>query len=123
MNSYIDDSKVYIDKSEVCEGLGVFAKENIYKGELIERGIVTRLINVDGHENPHLFTWSDDRTVWGCGSGHLPFYNHDVLGNAKKVGNLDADILEVVATEFIPAGTEIMAPYYSKSWRKCFQSF
>lgn len=74
MNSYIDISKVYIDKCDV--GLGVFSKENLKEGEIIENGLVTILKNVDGNENPHLFTWSNDRTVWGSGSGLLPYYNH-----------------------------------------------
>ena len=123
MNKYIDCSKVYIDKSNICDGLGVFAKQDLVEGELIETGIMTRLTNVDGNENPHLFTWSDDRTVWSCGSGCLPFYNHSDISNIKKVGDLPNDTLKVYAVRNIKKGEELVSTYYSKKWRKCFQLF
>ena len=54
----VNCSKVYVDDSKY--GNGVFAKQDIKKGEIIETGIMTLLVNVDGNENPHVFTWSDE---------------------------------------------------------------
>ena len=105
------------------KGRGVFATKDIKEGECIEKGIMTRLVNVDGNENPHLFCWNDERTLWSCGSGYLPFYNHSDNPNIKKVADLQNDTLEIYATKEIKKGEEIVGNYYSKAWRKCFQSF
>lgn len=116
----INCSKVYVDKSKY--GLGVFAKQNIKVGEIIETGLMYRLVNVDGNENPHLFTWSDDRKVWAAGSGCLPYYNHTSgEPNMKKIGDLQADTMVVVALRDIKIGEELVSQYYSANWRKCFK--
>tara|TARA_R110000851_G_scaffold141132_1_gene278754 strand:- start:184 stop:549 length:366 start_codon:yes stop_codon:yes gene_type:complete len=106
-------------------GLGVFATKDIKNGALIEQGIMTVLTNVDGHENPMLFTWSDDRTKWAIGTGYLHFYNHDNLQytNIKKVGDLKNNKLYVYATKNIRKGDELKSVYFSKEWRKCFSNF
>ena len=64
--SLVNCDKVYVKKC--ANGVGVFAKNIIYTGELIETGIVRR-VDTDGHKNPYLFTWSEDRTIWAFGSG------------------------------------------------------
>lgn len=116
----VNCSKVYVDKSNY--GYGVFAKQNLKVGEIIETGLMYRLVNVDGNENPHLFTWSDDRQTWAAGSGCLPYYNHTSgEPNMKKVGDLINDKMLVVALKDIKAGEELVSQYYSSSWRKCFK--
>ena len=120
MKKYIDCDKVYVDDSKF--GFGVFASQYIKKGEVVEKGIMVRLNNVDGNENPHLFTWSDDRKTWALGSGCLPFYNHtDNDPNVKKIGNLKNDTMVVVALKDIEKGEELLSTYYSAKWRKCFK--
>ncbi len=115
----VNCSKVYIGKCKY--GYGVFAKDNYKKGEILETGIMMRMVNTDGNENPHLFTWSDDRTVWASGSGCLPFYNHaSGEPNIKKVGDLKNDIMTVVAVRDIVKDEELVSKYYSANWRKCF---
>lgn len=104
-------------------GWGVYTKLSIKKGDLIERAIMYRVNNVDGHENPHLFTWSDDRTIWAGGTGLTPFYNHSEEPNIVKKGDLINDVLEIYAGRDISAGEELCGKYYSKKWRKCFQDF
>jgi len=121
MNKIIDCNKVYIDKCEY--GYGVFAKNNIKKDEIIEKGIVTILNEVDGNINPHLFTWSDDRKVWACGSGCLPFYNYSDNPNILKIGDLKKNTLNVVALTDIKKGEQLKNTYMSKKWRKCFKNF
>ena len=115
----VNCSKVYVDNSQY--GYGVFAKQDISKGEIIETGLMIRLFNVDGNENPHLFTWSDDRQTWATGSGCLPFYNHTSgEPNMKKQGDLVNDTMIVYALRDIKSGDELVSQYYSAAWRKCF---
>ena len=67
-------SGVTLAKSHL-EGLGAFAKKNFTPGEIIEEGVARVLTNVDGHENPILFTWSDDipNHKWAILSGCAHF--------------------------------------------------
>ena len=122
MNKYIDCSKVYIAPS-ILGGLGVFSKKDIKKGEIIENGLMYKLKNVDGEENPHLFSWSDDKKVWAGGSGCLPWYNHSDNPNMQKVGDLKKDTIQCIALKDIPKDEEICNKYISKNWRKCFTHF
>lgn len=116
----INCSKVYVDNSPY--GYGVFAKKDFTVGEIIETGLMCRMINVDGNENQHLFTWSADRKTWASGSGCLPYYNHTSgEPNMKKVGDLINDKMIVVALSNIKCGEELVSQYYSASWRKCFK--
>ena len=119
MKKYIDCDHVYVDKCTY--GLGVFANKDFNKGEIIEKGLMYRLVNVDGNENPHLFTWSDDRTVWAGGSGCLPYYNHSSSPNIQKKGVLAEDRMDVVALRYIKRGEELVGTYYSSKWRECFK--
>lgn len=115
----VNCTKVYVAKSRY--GLGVFARQQIKVGEIIETGLMYRLVNVDGNENPHLFTWSDDRKTWAAGSGCLPYYNHtSEEPNMKKIGDLNNDTMIVVALRDIEPNEELVSTYYSAKWRKCF---
>jgi len=121
MNKYMDCTKVYIDKGPL--GLGVFAKQDLKEGELIERGLLEIIKEVDGNINPHLFTWSDDRNTWASGSGCLPYYNHTDEPNIIKQSDLVNNTMEIIALKDIPKGTELRNTYFSKKWRSCFQDF
>ena len=115
----VNCSKVYVGQSQY--GRGVFARKNISQGEIIETGLMMRMVNTDGNENPHLFTWSEDRKTWAAGSGCLPFYNHTSgEPNMKKHGDLVNDTMVVVALCDIKQDEELVSQYYSASWRKCF---
>jgi SET domain-containing protein len=115
----VNCAKVYVGKSPY--GLGVFARQQIKSGEIIETGLMYRLVNVDGNENTHLFTWSDDRKTWAAGSGCLPYYNHaSEEPNMKKIGDLNNDTMIVVALRDIEKDEELVSTYYSAKWRKCF---
>ena len=117
----INCEKVYVSQSKY--GYGVFARQPIKSGEIIETGLMYRLVNVDGNENPHLFTWSDDRKTWAAGSGCLPYYNHTSKEpNMKKIGDLVNDTMIVVALRDIEPNEELVSTYYSSKWRKCFNN-
>ena len=120
MKKYIDCHKVYVEASP--HGLGVFADVDLEEGEVVEVGVMYRLNNVDGNENPHLFTWSDDRKTWAGGSGCLPFYNHSDEPNIKKIGDLPNDNMEIIALRNINKGEELLSKYFSSEWRSCFKN-
>jgi SET domain-containing protein len=115
----VNCGKVFVDRSR--HGWGVFARRALAQGDVVETGLMIRLRNVDGHDNPHLHTWSDDRTVWGMPTGCIPLYNHDgERPNVRKIGDLDADTIIVVALRDIAAGEELRNTYLSADWRRCF---
>jgi SET domain-containing protein len=117
----IDCSKVYVKESDI-QGLGVFTNVDLKEGEIIEKGLMYRLKNVDGNENPHLFTWSDDKSIWAGASGCIPWYNHSDTPNVKKVGDLKNDKMTIIALKSIKKDEELCNKYFSVSWRKCFQN-
>lgn len=119
MENLVDCSKVVVKEGKY--GLGAFASKDIKKGEIVEKGVMMRLNNVDGNENPHLFTWSDCKTVWASGSGCLPFYNHSNTPNIEKNGDLINDRMIVIALKDIKKGEELVGTYYSRKWRECFK--
>jgi len=119
MKNHIDCHKVTIAESSY--GYGAFADVNLEEGEVVETGIMMRIKNVDGNENPHLFTWSDDRTIWAAGSGCLPFYNHSEKPNIKKIRDLPNNTMKIIAIRNIQKGEELVGSYYSRKWRTCFK--
>lgn len=118
--NYILDG-LYIKQTD--HGWGVFSNKHIKAGTLIERAIMVRLKNIDGNENPHLFTWSDDRKTWAFGTGLTSFYNHSNTPNIIKKGDLVNDVLEVYTLQDVLPHKELCNTYMSKEWRKCFQDF
>ena len=118
---FVDFHKVGVYKCDY--GLGVYAKQDLKEGEIVEEGIVYRLKNVDGNENPHLFTWSEDRSIWVGTSGCVPFYNHSENPNVKNIRDFKNDTITYIALRDIKQGEELFCSYLSKKWRTCFQSF
>ena len=96
----VDCSKVYVDTSSFSTPDnyfdGAFAKVDIKKGELVEKGIVRRLSDsnnksFDGQKNAFVFTWSDDKPnyTWAIGSGCLTFYNSGIrITNKYSYGKI-----------------------------------
>lgn len=114
---------VYVKKSTVGDFLGAFALKSFKKNELIERGVMRRLENFDGMNNPHVFTWSDDipNKTWAMGSGCSTFYNTGrETANCKMLRYYDTDTFEIVANRDINKDEELFHQYKSLDWRKCF---
>lgn len=122
--SLVDCSRVFV-KNDSYGGAGAFATCNIRNGELVEKGIVRRLTNVDGNENPYVFTWSDvvPSPTWAVGSGCSTFYNTaaEDKANTHMKRIYDEDRFEIYATKEIAAGEELLHVYKSKKWRQCFK--
>ncbi len=118
--SEVDCVNVYVTKSCMEHGgMGAFAKRKIHKGDLIEKGLVRRIM-CDGHKNPYLFTWSDDRTVWAFASGCATFYNTSLTPNTVMTRFFDEDRFEIHAACDIGVDQELTHTYKSLNWRTCF---
>merc|ERR1719399_2207708 len=112
-------SKVYI-KKDAYGGHGAFAKVNIKKGGLVEKGIV-RVLPLDGNECPYVFTWSEgEPRKWASGSGASVFYNMCENPNTHMTRNFKENSFEIHATRDIEKDEELTHVYISATWRKCF---
>ena len=131
--SIIDCSKVFVDTSKFSTSnnnfTGTFAKVNIQRGELVEKGIVRRLSDndnkaFDGMKNSFVFTWSNDlpNHTWAFASGCATFYNSGLESqtNTRMVRFFDEDRFEIYATKDIKAGDELTHTYKSLKWRDVF---
>ena len=122
-DSLVDSHKVFV-KQDQWGGAGAYAAVAIKSGEVVEKGIVRVLTNVDGNENPYVFTWSDDRpcTTWAIGSGCSTFYNtaEAAASNTHMTRDFKNNSFVITATKDIPAGAELVHEYKSKGWRTCF---
>lgn len=112
----IYNPKIYIDKSPV-HGWGVFAKEDIFEGEVfeecpilslpIEKGEVTPLL-IDYRFNwPQGTEWEEQVIALGYGS----FYNHSETANAFWVSNLENRTFKFISNREIKKGEEIFVWY------------
>lgn len=118
----VDCSKVYIAQIGGDSGDGAFAAVDIKAGEIVEFGIARRLPGLDGMQNPYVFTWSEDRTVWATCSGCAMFYNTSANNpNTKMHRYFDEDRFEIVALRDIAKDEQLTHTYRSLMWRECFQ--
>jgi hypothetical protein len=124
----VDCSRVYVDTSKFSTPShsfdGAFAKTDIKKGELVEKGIVRRLNNFDGMKNPYVHTWSDDtpNTTWAISSGCATYYNTAPQGKANTHMKrfYDEDRFEIYAMKDIKMDEELTHTYKSLEWREVF---
>jgi hypothetical protein len=125
MNSLVKCDSVYVASSTLVEGeLGVFAAHAFDVGDVIETGLARVLTNVDGHENSHLFTWSDDvpNTTWAITSGCAPYYNcSSTCPNTAMTRNFVSNRFVINAIKPIRANDELFHTYKSLEWRECFR--
>ena len=121
----VDCSRVVVHP-DAFGGAGAYAAQDMKKGDIVERGIVRVLTNVDGNENPYVFTWSDTipNTTWALGSGCSTFYNtaEEDVANTHMERDFEANAFVITATKDIAAGDQLLHVYKSKGWRKCFQT-
>ena len=112
----IYNPKIYLDKSPV-HGWGVFAKEDIFEGEVfeecpilslpIERGEVTPLL-IDYRFNwPQGTEWEEQVIELGYGS----FYNHSETANAFWVSDIENRTFKFISNREIKKGEEIFVWY------------
>lgn len=120
----VDCSNVYVANSKICNGYGAYSKISFKKDDIIETGISNILTNCNGHENQHLFTWSDDipNKTWAMTSGCATFYNTSNTPNVKMVRDFTTNTYQFVALEDIKKDVELFHTYKSIKWRECFDS-
>ena len=96
-------------------GIGVFAKREIAKGDVVEHCPVLVLeaedarIATEGSLSGYVYDWEDGRSAVALGCGSL--YNHDAEPSAQYRTGDDGRSLLLVATRDIAAGEEITIDY------------
>ena len=119
----MDCSLVYLEETEK-NGIkmnGVFSRNEFKKGELIEYGIAA-IVNANGNENPHFFTWSDTipNKTWAMCSGASPFYNTSLDANTEMKRDFVNNSFQIIAKKDIKKDEELTHQYKSLTWRTCF---
>ena len=117
----VDCSKVYIKESHVGDGDGAFAKVDLSENEIIETGIV-RVIPIDGHTCPYVFTWSENFDKFALGSGCSTFYNTSNNPNCKMVRDFENFSFQIIALRNIKKDEELTHLYKGINHRKCFSN-
>lgn len=102
-------------------GQGVFATEDITKGEVIERCPYLVIDDDDLAEenrlNDYLFTSPDASTDYLVIMGYGMMYNHDADANAEWEIDDDNRFVRFSATKDIAAGEEIFQDYGEEYWK------
>uniref|UniRef100_A0A6C0KJ29 SET domain-containing protein n=1 Tax=viral metagenome TaxID=1070528 RepID=A0A6C0KJ29_9ZZZZ len=111
-------------ESEIVPGQnGVFARENLIKGECFEWGIAVIINNYDINATELLYIWdSNNKKTSATLSGCALFYN--TLGdnsNVRCVPYHNENRYEMYALMDIPKGTELTIRYDSMNWRETFK--
>jgi SET domain-containing protein len=110
-------TKIYVAKSTI-HGLGVFASEKIYEGEIFELCPVIDIGMIRGETSNILidyrFNWPQGTVNWekqvvSCGFGNL--YNHSNNPNASWRSNIENNCFEFFATKDIETDKEIFVWY------------
>ena len=117
----VDCSKVYIKKSSIGDGDGAFANCDFNENDIIETGIV-RVIPIDGHTCPYVFTWSNDFDKFALGSGCSTFYNTSSSPNCKMIRDFENYSFQIIAIRKIKKDEELTHLYKGINYRKCFKN-
>jgi uncharacterized protein len=106
--------KIQTNKSKI-QGIGVFAKENIQKDEIIEICPVIYLEKKDTKEIDktllfnYYFSWEKDGSAIALGKESL--YNHSYKPNAIYKKDFENNILTFIALKKIKKGEEVLVNY------------
>lgn len=116
MSLIYPSTKLYINDSPI-EGLGVFARLDIKKGETIEEAPVllleddqissitkTRLID-------YYFAWGPGFKKAAIGLGYASIFNHSFEPNARYIKDEENSMLRFVAIKDIKQDEEILVNY------------
>ncbi|MEK7168952.1 MAG: SET domain-containing protein-lysine N-methyltransferase [Patescibacteria group bacterium] len=107
--------RITIQQSKVAKGLGIFADEDIEKGELIEKAPLL-LMSVKEFEHIkktklyyYFFEYTNKHFAIALGYGSL--YNHSYRPNARYLYNYKNKHFKIVAIKGIKKGEEILFNY------------
>ena len=109
-------------KDSTKHGLGVFAKVDIKKGEVIERCAYFVIddddLKDDNRLNDYLFTSPDCNTDYLVMMGAGMLFNHGAPGNCEwEIDPSDNRFVIFKAMDFIKAGSEILHDYGKEYWQ------
>ncbi|TDQ19390.1 SET domain-containing protein [Algoriphagus boseongensis] len=125
-------------RSSSIHGYGVFAKETILSGELIEEAKGIRLSNRSAYQydknlNDYIFRHSDCKceecsthgSLQFVGMGYSSLYNHSEESNATYKIDYEHDVIRITAKKDINEGEEILIDYGKNYWlmRKIWAGF
>jgi SET domain-containing protein len=115
-------TKIYASKSDI-HGYGVFAKEIISEGELIEECPIFDLNIPLGHSSPlfidYRFNWPQGTHDWKkqvLSWGYGSLYNHSENPNAYWKSNIEKETFEFYSTRQINPDEEILVYYGDVSY-------
>ena len=131
-NPYFKSEDIVVGYSEI-EGIGVIATNNIASGQLIERCPMVRLDWRSNYINdPQLRKYCHSESNCGCSTetnpdkeynahgsvywmvlGYGMIYNHQDSPNTQRNFYYDSSMVDVVATQDIPKGSEVYVSYGS----------
>ena len=125
----IENDKIYCSKTRCAESIivpgqnGVFAREDLKKGECFEWGLATVIVNYDINNTDVLYTWSSvDKKKAATLSGFALYYNtNGDNSNIRCVPYHTENRYEMYALEDIPKSTELTIRYDSTNWRESFK--
>jgi hypothetical protein len=109
MNSLINCSHILVKQTKY--GIGAFATKKFYENEVIEEGIIKRIITTN-HKNPYLFKWKDEN-ISAYASGCFTFYNTSLEPNSIMIKNYDLDSFKIIALHDIEKGVELTRNFNS----------
>jgi len=127
-NVYSVSSKLHVKKSEI-HGIGVFAAEDIPKGELLE---ISRLLKLEWRMKYQYdkvlrdYSWVSNCQCKECQThgqnmflalGFGSLYNHSDSPNTNMEINYANQTLIVVAKEDIKQGDEVFVSYGANYWK------
>ena len=120
----IPPAKIYVKESE-GKGLGVFARDQIQKGEIVEVAPV-RVLSEKERDSlikdvPPLadydFYWSDQKEAAGAiAFGYAELYNHSSNPNIELLTNMDHQTISFVAIQDISPEEELCFDYGIELW-------
>ena len=99
------------------KGRGVFTKEKIAKGILVE---VAPVIVMSKEDRIHLdktllhdyiFEWGNEKDKCCMALGYIPIYNHSYKSNCEYFMNFEDDIIEIKTVRAIEKGEELTINY------------
>ena len=112
--------KIFVKNSTNGKGRGVFAKENIKVGEIVEIAPIIleaeNKIIKDSNVMQYVFYSDTTETEYAIAFGYGSMYNHSDNHNAEW--KVDKQNLKLIVTSVrdIPKGAEIYVSYGSKYW-------
>lgn len=107
---------LYIDTSE-GRGRGVFTKEQIDKGDVIEIAPVIVMskedrLHLDATKlHDYIFEWGEDRKQCAMALGWIPVYNHSSDANCEYFMDFEEGAMFLKTVKGIEAGEELMINY------------